>query len=174
MPVLNLPFVDGDAPLRYQARLSRTFEAPDRDDVFRCPLFENPDGNHSMHMAALRRDSHHQDYYNDMEVHANVLMARAKDVEDGLLYRNTNELCALIMIAWNLIDDSASLHHLYRFRDRDFSNIYMAVWAALAFFRDMWSLHPFFDENDFITYLNVTVHLIDVLRRHGIHVAVVI
>ena len=174
MPVLNLPFVDDESPLRYQARLSRVFEAPDRDDVFRCPLYENPDGDHSMHMAALCRDSHHQDWYNDMQDHANLLMARAKDVEGALLYRNTNHLCALLMIAWHLVDDTASLPNLHPFRERDFSTIEMAVWAALAFFRDMWSLHPYFDENDFVAYLNTVVHLIDVLRRHGVHVAVAI
>jgi len=169
---MDPPFVNGDSALRYQVRLGRVFEAPDRSDVFPCPLYENPDGTHSMHMDALCRDYHPHDLCNDMENHAHVLGARSTDVEDGLLYRNTNEICALIMMAWNLVDDSASLSHLYRFRDRNFSDKWMAVWATVVFYRDMWSLHPYLNEDDFLAYLNTVVHLIDVLRRHGVDVVV--
>jgi hypothetical protein len=95
-----------------------------------------------------------------------------------ILLPNDNELCALVMMAWHLVDDSASLSEFYaecdKFTDTcDFIHAEVAVWAVVAFFRDLWDLHHHLTEGIFMTYLACFVHLVDVLRRHGIHVLVV-
>jgi len=108
-----------------------------------------------------------------MDTYAIILSNSEMEVEDAIMHRNDNELCALVMMAWHLVDDSASLSWLYNVRDRDFTDREFAVWAVVAFFRDLWSLSHFLDEKVFMTYLEYFLHLVSVLRRHGIHVLVV-
>jgi hypothetical protein len=172
MPVLNVTFVD-DTSRRYQVRLSDVYEAPSRSDIAPWPLYETPNGGHSVHMAALRRT-------NDvMDIYSKLLTRHEDEIIDGIFHRKDEELCALVMMAWYLVDSSASLSSLYRKHDdyddiwHDYSHTEIAVWAVVAFFRDMWDLKRHMSTDMFMTYTQAFVHLVDVLRRHGIDVFVV-
>ena len=171
MPVIKPSFVEENALPRYQVRLNRVFDTPSTA-VIPTILHENPDGTHSMHMEALPHSG------GTIDIYARILTKHEDEIGDGILYRNDSELCALIMMAWHLVDESASLPALYDKYDEfheigDFSCTSTAVWAIVAFFREMWDLRHSLADGVFMTYLACFVHLVDVLRRHGINFVVV-
>jgi hypothetical protein len=170
MPVIKPSFVEEDALERYQVRLNRVFDTPS-SNRFPTILHENPDGTHSLHMEALPL------FGGTIDVYARILANHEDEIGDGILYRNDSELCAIVMMAWYLVDEGASLPALYDKYDdyHEIGNFYCtstAVWAVLGFFREMWDLRHSLADSVFMTYLSCFVHLIDVLRRHGINVVV--
>jgi hypothetical protein len=150
------------------------FDAPGHSNQLpACPLYETSDGTHLLHMTSLWRPYHHQDpEVFSMQLYAIFLESYEDEVTDIVLGYHDAYLCAVAMIAWHLIDGDASLPHLYRMRV-DFMDIEFAVWAVLAFLRDMWALDRFLSSNTFMSYFRCCRHLVHTLRSHDVAVLLV-
>ena len=172
MPDCRLPFVPDSSALCYQVRLKgRVFNAPGHPDhLTKRPLYENSDGTHSVHMEALWRPWHHQDpEVFHMQLYAIFLESYEDEVLDKVLRHSDTYVCAVAMMAWHLIDGDAGLPQLYQMRI-NFMDIEVAVWAVVAFLRDMWALDQFLSANTSMSYLRCCKHLVRVLRSHNIGV----
>jgi len=170
MTECSVPFVRSNSAYCYQVRIAgRVFNAPVRSEhlVTRRPC-EKPDGTHLLELTALWRASHHQDPdVWHMKLYAIFLESYEDEVVSIVPHQRDVYVCAVTMMAWHLVDTDASLPHLYQTRV-DFMGVEHAVWAVIAFLRDMWALEQFLSWNTFMSYFRCCQHLIRVLRSHDV------
>jgi len=102
---------------------------------------------------------------------ANVLDLEADRVHDTITScpaDSKDYLVACIMLAWHLIDSHASIAHLSN--DLNFFSIDVAVWAALAFFRNQDALRGRVSKAAERRYLEIHSEFMTILFIHGVKV----
>jgi hypothetical protein len=102
---------------------------------------------------------------------ARILNDRAKVVEHTVFYyplsANTR-LCFLVMVAWYLVDDEASLSAFYRRRHlHNYKDIDVAVWAAVLTFRNFHVLRRHMSDEALRLYTGCFNELVRSLKRES-------
>jgi hypothetical protein len=153
--------------------LPEAFEAPLRG-VGRCSAgreavhpFRDHSGKYVMTMYALSPE--HCRYHEALRRGAAILEAQATRVFYTIFTHpceDRDHLVALIMMAWYLADDDASIMQLPD--DLDFSNTDTAVWAAVAAIRNMWALEAYLSRDALRKYLDCYYQFVDLLRLQDV------
>ena len=148
------------------------YETPHRWRAHGCEverLYRDRSGAHSMAMYPLSPE--HCRYHEYLQQGATILETYANSVHYKIFTRpwDRDYLCALTMMAWYLADDDASI---MRFCDMshklDFSDISVAVWATVAFTRNMWALRERFSDLTLRRYLDNYYHLVNAINLQGV------
>jgi len=77
-----------------------------------------------------------------------------------------NFLVALFMVAWYLADDDASIMQLPV--DFDFVKVDVAVWAVVAFVRNMWAFKSRLSADAFRKYMDCYYQFVTLLNLQGV------
>jgi len=176
MPAIAPVFVPKDSTSIYRVwvkGLPEPFEAPRRplgpfSEGGEAVLpFRDRSGKYVMTMYALSPE--HCRYHEALRRGAAILEAYATRVFYTIFTHPPDDkdyLIALIMMAWYLADDDASIMRLPD--DLDFSNTDTAVWAAVAFIRNMWALEAHLSKDALRKYLDCYCQFVDLLRLHDV------
>jgi hypothetical protein len=102
---------------------------------------------------------------------ARILSDRAKVIEHTVYYYPLSvnaRLCCLVMVAWYLVDDDASLSAFYRRRHfHNYKHIDVAVWAAVLTFRNFHVLRRYLSGEASRLYASCFHELVRSLRRES-------
>jgi len=81
----------------------------------------------------------------------------------------TEHLCAAFMVAWYLADDDASIMRLTETCHKSHvQQVYVAIWANVAFIRNMWALETRLSGEAFNKYLDNYYCFVSSLRSQGV------
>jgi len=177
MPIIWPPFVPKGTTSVYSIRFTQSedaFQAPPRDIrwPWGCEVvrpFLDRSGSHTMALYPLPLE--HCTYRDALERGAELLECYAT----GMQYRNftmfdTEYLCAVFMMAWYLADDDASIMRLLvEYDDLCMQRVHVAVWANVAFIRNMWALEALLSREVFNKYLDNYYCFVSDLRTVGVH-----
>ena len=131
--------------------------------------FLDRSGSHTMSLYPLSPE--HCTYRDALERGAALLESQATVAQ----YRHftvwpPDHLCAVFMMAWYLADDDASIMRLHEMCDKsDVQKVYVAIWANVAFIRNMWTLEIRLSRDAFNKYLNNYYCFVSALRAQGVH-----
>ena len=131
--------------------------------------FWDRSGGYTVMMYALSPE--HCRYYEALRRGAAILEAKADRVYYTIFTHSREDKdhqAALIMMAWYLADDDASIMRLPDCDEVSFNMTDVAVWAAVAFVRNMWALHSYLSKEAFHRYLSCYYELVLVLRLRGV------
>jgi hypothetical protein len=113
----------------------------------------------------------HCRYYEALHHGATILEAYSNAVHYGIFTHpwDKDHLCALTMVAWYLADDDASIMRLCETCHRlNFNDINVAVWATVAFTRNMWAFKERFSDLTLRRYFDNYYHLVSALNLQGV------
>jgi len=133
-----------------------------------CP-YQDRGGGHTMAMRPLSPE--HCNYRDALCRGAAVLEAYGNPVHYTIFTGSPNKskLCAVTMMAWYLADDDAGIWRLSHMCDRlNFNELDVAVWATVAFTRNMWALKERLSDLSMRRYLDNYYHLVSTLRLQGV------
>lgn len=165
IPTENTPFYrvricgcTSGAPMMAKPDPSREVVDPFLDDSGQHVLRMQPLGPLHYLDSSLPRDC------------AELLERKAAQVEEGVLnFPNSNnqEFCFLVMMAWHLVDDSASLPYFYRFCSS--LRLWLVdheIWAIVVTFRNFYVLRDHMSSDAVSRYINSFDKLVSVLEGH--------
>jgi len=173
MPAIAPAFVQDDSKTVYRVSIDGhvyPFDAPVRADAGRKVVkpFQTRSDACIMKMEPLPQKAYN--LFAPLQRMGTVLEHNATQVTSVIStfgLREQDHVCALVMIAWYLIDDDANIMNI---SDKlDFTRLDVAVWAVLAVFRNVVGLRPrYLSHSAASKYINCFHQLVGLLNTFNV------